>query len=209
MNYDNTGLPENVKKYLEEIYNDEELRDAFYGCDIEIYDEDWVRDLEEDDSWLEDLMGPGESSYGDIIPFARDGSGALWVVLDDVLIGYIGTEGECGIVAGNIDEFMNIAAMGRYISDYCSTDILRSEEDFLDSLEDPDENNAEVFERFIEKHGFTTDPHELYEMIVRGVTVRPFFEIRATDDEYCDSYSILGSDDGQESLEELIEILGL
>ena len=97
MRYEKTSLPENVRKYLEEIYNDDELRDAFYDCDVEIYDEDWIRDLENDDSWLEDLMGPGESSYDDLKPFARDGSGALWVVIDDVLIGYIGTEGECGI----------------------------------------------------------------------------------------------------------------
>ena len=111
MRYEKTSLPENVRKYLEEIYNDDELRDAFYDCDVEIYDEDWIRDLENDDSWLEDLMGPGESSYDDLKPFARDGSGALWVVIDDVLIGYIGTEGECGIVARNVDEFMNIIAM--------------------------------------------------------------------------------------------------
>ena len=154
-------------------------------------------------------MGPGESSYDDLKPFARDGSGALWVVIDDVLIGYIGTEGECGIVAKSIDEFMNIVAMGRYISDYCSLDILKSEEAFLDNLDDPDEDKETVFDRFIEKHGFTKDPHELYEMIIQGLTVRPFFEIKATNDDYVDSYSILGSDDGQESLEKLIKMLGL
>ena len=209
MNFSNTNLPENVKKYLEEIYNDEELRDAFYDCDVEIYDEAWIKDLEDDDSWREDLMGPGESSYDDLKPFARDGSGALWVVIDDVLIGYIGTEGECGIVAKSIDEFMNIVAMGRYISDYCSLDILKSEEAFLDNLDDPDEDKETVFDRFIEKHGFTKGPHELYEMIIQGLTVRPFFEIKATNDDYVDSYSILGSDDGQESLEKLIKMLGL
>lgn len=212
MRYEKTSLPENVRKYLEEIYNDDELRDAFYDCDVEIYDEDWIRDLENDDSWLEDLMGPGESSYDDLKPFARDGSGALWVVIDDVLIGYIGTEGECGIVARNVDEFMNIIAMGRYISDYCSADILKSEDAFLDGLaglEDYNADNKEVIERFIKKHGFTRDPRKLYKMIVQGLTVRPFFEIKATDDDYGDSYSLLGCDDGQNSLEQLIKLLGL
>ncbi|MBR6229045.1 MAG: hypothetical protein IKQ97_04850 [Eubacterium sp.] len=212
MRYEKTSLPENVRKYLEEIYNDDELRDAFYDCDVEIYDEDWIRDLENDDSWLEDLMGPGESSYDDLKPFARDGSGALWVVIDDVLIGYIGTEGECGIVARNVDEFMNIIAMGRYVSDYCSADLLKSEDAFLDGLaglEDYNADNKEVIERFIKKHGFTRDPRKLYKMIVQGLTVRPFFEIKATDDDYGDSYSLLGCDDGQNSLEQLIKLLGL
>jgi hypothetical protein len=212
MRYEKTSLPENVRKYLEEIYNDDELRDAFYDCDVEIYDEDWIRDLENDDSWLEDLMGPGESSYDDLKPFARDGSGALWVVIDDVLIGYIGTEGECGIVARNVDEFMNIIAMGRYVSDYCSADLLKSEDAFLDGLaglEDYNADNKEVIERFIKKHGFTKDPRKLYKMIVQGLTVRPFFEIKATDDDYGDSYSLLGCDDGQNSLEQLIKLLGL
>lgn len=212
MRYEKTSLPENVRKYLEEIYNDDELRDAFYDCDVEIYDEDWIRDLENDDSWLEDLMGPGESSYDDLKPFARDGSGALWVVIDDVLIGYIGTEGECGIVARNVDEFMNIIAMGRYVSDYCSADLLKSEDAFLDGLaglEDYNADNKEVIERFIMKHGFTRDPRKLYKMIVQGLTVRPFFEIKATDDDYGDSYSLLGCDDGQNSLEQLIKLLGL
>ena len=212
MRYEKTSLPENVRKYLEEIYNDDELRDAFYDCDVEIYDEDWIRDLENDDSWLEDLMGPGESSYDDLKPFARDGSGALWVVIDDVLIGYIGTEGECGIVARNVDEFMNIIAMGRYVSDYCSADLLKSEDAFLDGLaglEDYNADNKEVIERFIKKHGFTRDPRKLYKMIVQGLTVRPFFEIKATDDDYGDSYSLLGCDNGQKSLEQLIKLLGL
>ena len=70
-------------------------------------------------------------------------------------------------------------------------------------------DNKEVIERFIKKHGFTRDPRKLYKMIVQGLTVRPFFEIKATDDDYGDSYSLLGCDDGQNSLEQLIKLLGL
>ena len=53
MVYDNTNLPDDVKMYLREIYDDQELNDVFYDCDIEIYDEDWIRDIEEDEAWLE------------------------------------------------------------------------------------------------------------------------------------------------------------
>ena len=210
MKYDETSLPDNVKAYLEEIYNDEELSDAFYDCDVEILDESSITDMEEDGSWLDDLMGPAESResvYEDIKPFAMDGTGAVWVVLNDELIGYIGTEGECGIVARNVDEFMNIIAYGRYFSDY-SIEYLKSEEDFIASFSEPEEDeHREVFDKFIEKHGFTKDPKKLYKMVIEGLTVKPFFEFKSTDDEYCDSYSILGSDDGQEALEKLIDLL--
>ncbi len=210
MKYDKTSLPDKVKEYLEEIYNDEELSDSFYDCDVEILDESSITDMEEDSSWLDDLMGPSESResvYENIKPFALDGTGAVWVVLNDELIGYIGTEGECGIVARNIDEFMNIISYGRYFSDY-SIDFLKSEEDYIQSFSEPeDDEYRDVFDKFIEKHGFTKDPRKLYEMVIAGLTVKPFFEFKATDDEYCDSYSILGSDDGQEALEKLIDLL--
>lgn len=207
--FNNTDLPKDVQDFLEEIYNDEDLKDAFFDCDIEIYDEAWVKDLEEDDSWFEDLMGSGESSYKNIKPFARDGLGGLLVVLDDEMIGYIGTEGECGIIARNINEFMNIVAVQRgYIDDFCNADILKSVDAFIEEYEEPrDSDYNREFNRFIKKHGFTKDLKKIYEYIIKGVTIKPFFQVVATDDEYEDSYSILGSDDGQEALESLIEML--
>ncbi|MBQ3664925.1 MAG: hypothetical protein II919_02315 [Lachnospiraceae bacterium] len=75
--YENTNLPENVIMYLREIYNDEQLHDAFFDCDVEIYDEEWVKEFEENETWLEELMGSGESNYKNLKPFARDGSGGL------------------------------------------------------------------------------------------------------------------------------------
>ena len=136
MKYDKTKLPENVKAYLEEIYNDEELADAFYDIDVEILSEDAIIDMEEDTGWLDDMMGPEESResvYEDIKPFAMDATGAVWVVLNDEFIAYIGTEGECGITARNIDEFMNIAAIGNKCPDY-RVNTLKSEEDFLEDI---------------------------------------------------------------------------
>ncbi|MBQ6017190.1 MAG: SMI1/KNR4 family protein [Clostridiales bacterium] len=206
MQYDSTNLPQAVKDFLEEIFGNEELCDAFYDCDIEIYDGEWVKDIEEDEAWLEDLMGPGESTYEDLKPFARDGTGALWVVINDELIGYIGTEGECGIVAKNINEFFNIVAVYRgCLADIWSVDVLESEEAFLEAAGEPEEN--EVFDDFIKKHGFTKDLKDVYKMIISGMTTEPFFIHKATDDDYVDSYSLVGSDDGQEALEDLISRL--
>lgn len=59
MKYEDTNLPKEVNKYLTEIYNNEELRNAFYDCDIEIYGLEWIKDLENDTSWFQDIMGLG------------------------------------------------------------------------------------------------------------------------------------------------------
>ena len=214
MKYGNTNLPENVRAFLEEIIDDEELCDAFYSSDVEIYDEDWVKDLEENfRQEFEELMGPGDSSYKNIKAFARDGTGALWVVLDDELIGYIGTEGECGIVSRNINEFMNIIAAlkgSSLLFDFWDVDTLKSEEAFIDAYNESEEDDEtdynEVFDKFINKHGFTHDLKTIYEYIVKGLTVKPFFQVIATDDEYGDSDSVLGPV-GQEQLEALIDAL--
>lgn len=213
MKYDKTSLPENVRAFLEEIFSDEKLCDAFYVRDVEIYDEAWVKDLEDNfQEEFESLMGPGESSYKSIKAFARDASGALWVVLDDKLIGYIGTEGQCGIVSRNINEFMNIISVlkgSSLLSDFWDVDILSSEEAFINAYNESDEEDdevdySEVLDKFIKKHGFTRDLKTIYEYIVRGLTVKPFFQVFATDDEYVDSDSVLGLE-GQEQLEALIE----
>lgn len=214
MKYGNTNLPENVRAFLEEIIDDEELCDAFYSSDVEIYDEDWVKDLEENfRQEFEELMGPGDSSYKNIKAFARDGTGALWVVLDDELIGYIGTEGQCGIVSRNINEFMNIIAAlkgSSLLFDFWDVDTLKSEEAFIDAYNESEEDDEtdynEVFDKFINKHGFTHDLKTIYEYIVKGLTVQPFFQVIATDDDYVDSASVLGLD-GQEQLEALIDAL--
>ena len=216
MKYDNTYLPENIRAFLEEIINDKKLCDAFYSRDVEIYDEAWVKDLEDNfQQEFEDLMGPGDSSYKNIKAFARDGTGALWVVLDDELIGYISTEGQCGIVSRNINEFMNIIAAlkgSSLLADFWDLDTLSSEEAFTEAYEESDDEDddetdyIEVLDKFIGKHGFTKDPKKLYEYVVKGITVEPFFQVIATDDEYVDSDSLLGGD-GQELLEELIDAL--
>ena len=214
MKYGNTNLPENVRAFLEEIIDDEELCDAFYSSDVEIYDEDWVKDLEENfQQEFESLMGPGDSSYKSIKAFARDATGALWVILDDELIGYIGTEGQCGIVSRNINEFMNIIAAlkgSSLLFDFWDVDTLKSEEAFIDAYNESEEDDEtdynEVFDKFINKHGFTHDLKTIYEYIVKGLTVKPFFQVIATDDDYVDSASVLGLD-GQEQLEALIDAL--
>ena len=94
------------------------------------------------------------------IPFAREGSGGLWVVLNDELIGYIGTEGECGIVARNIQEFMNIVSVwGGYLDDYWDEEVLENSESFYETMNDSDrledyddiKKDRRIFKKFIKE----------------------------------------------------------
>lgn len=200
MLFSDINLPEKLSQYLEEIYGDLSLRDAFYSCDIDIYSPESLLELISDKSlWLE----PGEPNY-EIKPFAGSADGGFWVVLNDEYIGYIGSEGECGIVARNVDEFMNIIAVCKFLDLRVSS--LKNEESFIESIDEANEEfeYQEVFDRFIEKHKFEKDISTAYKLLKLGLTVKPFFEIKATDDEYCDSYSLLGADDGQQALEKFI-----
>lgn len=197
----NTNLPKELNEYLEEIYNNEKLKDAFEECDVEIFEPEEIKELTEDESWLEDFDG-GEPNY-DAKPFAQDQTGGLWVILNDKQIGYIGTEGECGIVARNIKEFMNIVSTLKsgYIKD------LKDEKNFIETFKEQNEEfeNKKIINKFIEKHEFEKEPSKIYELLKLGMTTKPFFVIKSTDEDHTDSYSLLGSDDGQESLEKFMK----
>jgi len=209
MQFDKTSLPEDVKGYLREIYSDDGLREAFRYFDVEVMDEEWVaREYEQDRTWLECAMGPNPEEHcsygGNIKAFAFEAGGGVWVVIDDNLVGYIGSEGECGFVARNIHEFMNIVSVwGGYLDDYWREDVLASEEAFYGVMNDPErlggympelESHREALRGFIERHGFT---REIYEMALEGMTVTPFLVFEATaDGEYGPSYSVLRGPDG-------------
>ena len=149
--------------------------------------------------WLE----PGEANY-EMKPFAASGDGGTWVILNDEYIGYSGSEGECGIVARNVDEFMNAIAVCKLM--YFRLEDLKDEESFRKAIDKAceDHGNPSLYDKFMQKHGFETDISKVYEMVKLGYTVKPFFVIKAIDEDYCDSNSLFGSD-GQEALEEFIE----
>lgn len=200
MLFSETGLPKKLSEYLEEICSDEELKDAFSYSDVEVLGPESIKELMEDESlWLE----PGEANY-EMKPFAISADGGTWVVLNDEYIGHIDSEGGCGIVARNVDEFMNMVAVCKIL--FFGVRDLKDEEGFrkylAESLEEFD--NPEVYDRFIEKHGFESDISKVYEIAKLGHTVKPFFIIKAIDDDYCDSHSLFGLDD-QEDLENLIK----
>lgn len=200
MLFSETGLPKKLSEYLEEICNDEEMKEAFCYSDVEILEPESIIELMEDESlWLE----PGEANY-EMKPFAISADGGTWVVLNDEYIGHIDSEGGCGIVARNVDEFMNMVAVCKIL--FFRVQDLKDEEGFREYIDESLEEfeNPEVYDRFIEKHGFESDISKVYEIAKLGHTVKPFFIIKAIDDDYCDSHSLFGLDD-QEDLEKLIK----
>ena len=200
MLFSETGLPKKLSEYLEEICSDEELKDAFYCSDVEILGPESIKELMEDESlWLE----PGEANY-EMKSFAISADGETWVILNDEYIGHIDSEGGCGIVARNVDEFMNMLAVCKIL--FFSVQDLKDEEGFRKYLAESlkEFENPEVYDRFIEKHGFESDISKVYEIAKLGHTVKPFFIIKAIDEDYCDSHSLFGLDD-QDDLEELIK----
>lgn len=202
MQFSDTNLPKSLSRFLEEIYGDEDIKNAFCDCDIDIFSPESIAELISEGNCSDELM-QGESNY-EIKPFAGSADGGYWVVLNDEFVGYIGSEGECGIVARNVDEFMNIVAVCKWLDFRVSA--LSNKESFIKSVNDANEEvgHQEVFSRFIERHSFVNDIEKVYSLFKLGLTVQPFFEIRAIDDEYCDSYSLLGADDGQQALVEFI-----
>lgn len=201
MLFSETGLPKKLCEYLEEICSNEELKDAFYCSDIEILEPESIEELMEDESlWLE----PGEANY-EMKPFAISADGGTWVVLNDKYIGHIDSEGGCGIVARTVDEFMNMVAVCKIL--FFRVQDLKDEQGFRKYLAESlkEFENPAVYDRFIEKHSFESDISKVYEIAKLGHTVKPFFVIKAIDDDYCDSHSLFGLED-QEDLENLIKV---
>lgn len=198
--YNVTIFPKKLNEYLKEIYYNEELNSAFSECDIDVYSQEWIEEFNKKKNWVYDLMGPCESNY-DIKAFAKSGTGGVWVLLNDKMVGFIGTEGECGIISRNIDEFMNYVATFKF-----SYPDATDEDDFIKlfNKNNAEFNHCEVLDKFIKKHKFQTNPKQIYEMLKLGITVKPFFILKSTDDRNIESYSLIGSDDGQESLERFI-----
>lgn len=148
MLFSDINLPKKLSEYLDEIYADEELKDAFYYSDVDIIGPESIVELMEDESlWLE----PGEANY-EMKPFAVSGDGGTWVILNDEHIGYVGSEGECGIVARNVDEFMNLIAVCKLM--YFRMDDLKDEESFRKSIDAAYEEykNPSLYNKFIEKY---------------------------------------------------------
>ncbi|ORX81354.1 hypothetical protein BCR32DRAFT_268299 [Anaeromyces robustus] len=180
-----------IDKYLEEIKSNKILEDFFdIVCDMIIEDKETV---EYD---LKSLMEQGESNY-ELLPFAVDGTGSVYALLNNEKVGYIGSEGETGIIANNFKNFLSILIVCQMVCDYRNQN-LKTESSFFEILkiqDNPynDKDNQKNIERkrevenFIKKHNLETNPKNIYKLFKEAASTEPKFIIKALSDDYEDS----------------------
>ena len=120
--------------FIRLLREDKDLSDLLCDvCDIEI---------------LADFQPP-EDEFGHLsynIPgktFARAGSGSEYILLEDGSVGFWGSEGACGRIADNLEEFFELMVNCPYWMDYLDEDEYQGREDLREYAE-------EVFEEHVE-----------------------------------------------------------
>lgn len=184
---------ERLVYFINRINSDEELKEEIYNkCDPDtIYPQ---KELMEDLEWL--MEGGSEENY-DLVPFANDGSGGLYLLVNDQHIAYFDSEGCAGYVAESVDDFFNILFVFRF---FClSKGVMKSYEQFLKECEEDlfEIKPSEAFERFLIKEKMETDKEKVYEKFIKGLTITPIFEINPIDKEYVKTNNLLGMEEDE------------
>ena len=168
-------------QFIKQIKNNEDLC-GYLSCECGV-------DFAEDDILcddLESLWEYSECNY-DMEPFACDGSGGVFVLLNQSLVGYLDSEGQAGIIANSIKDFFSIILNCGYVSDWAKFNWLADEDTFIkayDELELP-RNNVCV-KLFIEENELEIAPVRIYNIFKKAVSTLPPLTIRATSDDYVD-----------------------
>jgi len=181
---------EKLYYYLDKINSDPVLKEEVYeNCDPKLLPPEM---LEEQLSWL--LEGGCKQDYS-LVPFADDGSGGVYVIVNDRHVAYIDSEGGAGYIAETIDDFMNILLTFRFIE--FSVDSLESFEQFMKDYEADsfEKKSSEILNKFQQEENMDMEYETVYRKLVKGLLLYPVFEIDPTDDEYCKSENLLRIDD--------------
>ena len=123
--------------YIKILREDNDLSDLLCDmCDIEILPE-FIIPQDEDGHITYNLSGK---------TFAKAGSGSEYIWLEDGSIGYWGSEGECGRIADNLNEFFELMINCPYWLDYlCEEEYVDKEElgAFAEEIFEEYEENAQ------------------------------------------------------------------
>lgn len=120
--------------FIKMLQEDNDLSDLICDvCDIEILPE---FKTPEDEFGRLTYSIPGKT-------FARTGSGSEYILLEDGSVGFWGSEGECGRIADNLDDFFEFMVNCPYWMDYL-------EEDEYQDREGLGEFAKEIFEEHAE-----------------------------------------------------------
>lgn len=162
---------------IDYIKNNDELQNYLSSeCDLDIEEYD---QLTEDLSYL---MEYSNSNY-ELEPFACDGSGGIYALLDRKLVGYLDSEGQAGIVANNINDFFSIIVNCGCLSDWAKFGWLERQDVFMEHYQKCELQFVRIFS---EKYGFESDPLKIYQMFRNAVLTEPRLIITATSEDYTD-----------------------
>lgn len=168
-------------KLLRKIKNNKDLCNYLSSeCDVNFLDDDILRDN------FKSLLVCSECNY-DMEPFACDGSGGVFVFLNQSLVGYLDSEGQAGIIANNIRDFFSIILNCGYVSDWAKFDWLSDETTFIDAYNElaiPRDNAC--VKQFIKKNDLECEPVKIYNIFKEAVGTKPQLTISAVSDDYVD-----------------------
>ena len=158
-----------IENYIKQIKNNEDIENYLSSeCDVDF------------------LMEGAKCNY-ELTPFACDGSGGIYAVLDNSKIGYIDSEGQAGIIANNIKDFFNIIINCGIISDYAKFNCLKNLEKFIEYYNEIEIPREEVFiKEFIKDNLLENNPNKIYELLKDAVMSEPKLVIEAIDEDYVD-----------------------
>ncbi len=168
-------------QFINQIKNNEDLCD-YLSCECGV-------DFAEDDILCDDLKSLLEYSKCNynMEPFACDGSGGVFVLLNQLLVGYVDSEGQAGIIANNIKDFFNIILNCGYVSDWAKFDWLADENTFIKAYSELDlPRDKDCIKRFIKENDLEYEPVKIYNIFKEAVSIKPQLTITATSDVYVD-----------------------
>ena len=174
---------EELKRFEKQITNNFKLERALeVYCDFKFdFNIDAIKDILS--FWGENQLGL--TNY-DIYPFGRESSGGYYVLLDNKYVGFISSEGACGIVANNVYMFFNFLAVFKELQSYFHERVFETLETFkktLDEINDEiTEEYNEVFNDFIRTNMFSKNYETLKTSLELALVIQPEFIIEPTDE---------------------------
>lgn len=170
-----------LEKIVSQIKESKDLETFFaVECDIDFIDKEILIDD------LKALTEFTKCNY-DLDPFACDGSGGVYVILNNKKVGYIDSEGRAGIVANNLNDFFGIVINCGHLSDYTKFERLKDKNKFLEHFNKSNSSgDKEIIKRFVEKNHLENDVDKIYDMFKNAVMTEPKLFLIATSDDYED-----------------------
>lgn len=168
-----------LEQFKKQIVTNVELNDAlFKKCDFRFDDSIDLND---------DILTCGEKSNYDIYPFGVDSMGGVYGLLNNQYVGYISSEGGCGIIARSVNDFFNLLITCKDLTSFLYEGIFDNIDSFTDNYNEANNEiteQKELYEEFIRNNNFTNDIEKLYEMFKQGITTEPAFTMSADSDNY-------------------------